>query len=156
MFEWNQLFLPVEQPQAGIAAEWIHHFLCPSLLIEWCMLSISIWSTWIWSFSFMCESFFLPPIDSPWAHVSIEYTGASAHACGRPGLGSQSLLRAYRQIYTPIIGTWDSGQLWGSCSYNRVTEREHPVITHTISNTLSWGSNFSKVDAFCASKYRSA
>ena len=37
---------------------------------------------------------FLPPVDSAWAHVSIEYTGASAHARVRPGLGSQSLLRA--------------------------------------------------------------
>ena len=62
----------------------------------------------------LCESQFLPPSDSAWTHVSIEYTGACAHARGRPGLGSQSLLRgAYRQIYTPIIGTWDSGQQLG-------------------------------------------
>ena len=98
-------------------------FICFYSLNHACSAFVSV--QFLYKTLVLCESQFLPPSDSAWAHVSIEYTGAYAHARMRPGLGSQSLLRgAYRQIYTPIIGTWDSGQqLRGSCSYNRVTER---------------------------------
>ena len=43
----------------------------------------------------------------------------------------------YRQIYTPIIGTWTSSStlLRGSCSYNRVTEGEESA-SHIALQTL--------------------